>query len=564
MAESLTHFPNRFLSADGKNLTWPAYAFLILLCFAFFIPGLATLPPTDRDESSFAQASKQMIESGNYVDIRLQDKPRYKKPIGIYWLQMASVDLFNPQHLNEIWAYRIPSLAGATLAVVMTAALGSLFFGPLTGFVAALMMAGCVILNVEARLAKTDAALLGSIMVMQYTLARSYLNIRMNWVVSAVFWTALAAGILIKGPIILLVLFSTLLWLRLANKDLRWFNRLRPWFGVGYTLLLVVPWFIAILLQSHGAFVAESAGHDLFAKLWQGQDRGILPPGLHLLAFPFIFFPFSLYVLLAIPDVWELRKKPGVQFCLGWIIPTWIVFELSLTKLPHYTLPVYPALAILAAKVLLDGYPLLAESKGRWIIAPAIALWLMIGMGLALASTLLPFISDHQWNITQILAALLLIIIQGISLFMLFERKGDSAVILLLGSLVFVTCIFGNMLPSLQHLWVSRQTVQIAEAIKPCDDLQIVSAAYGEPSLIFMAGTQTQIVVDGRAAAFAMKRDRCIVGVIEDNRKQDFLDTFGVDETQPAAMGKVEGLDIGGGHKTQLTLYLLPQKRLTP
>jgi 4-amino-4-deoxy-L-arabinose transferase-like glycosyltransferase len=559
MPEITTQLPAAFITSDGKRLSFSAYAFLILLCIAFFIPGIATLPPTDRDESSFAQASKQMIETGNYTDIRLQDKPRYKKPVGIYWLQTASVNLFNPQYLNEIWAYRIPSFAGASVAVVMTAALGSLFFGPMAGFLAAMMIAGCVILNVEARLAKTDAALLGSIMVMQYALARAYLNIRMNWRVAATFWTALGIGILIKGPIILLVLFSTLLWLRLSNKHLRWFNALKPWFGLGYLLLIVMPWFVAIALQSHGGFMAESAGHDLFAKLWQGQDRGILPPGLHLLAFPIIFFPFAIYVLLAIPDVWDARKQAAIKFCLGWIIPTWIVFELSLTKLPHYTLPTYPALAILAAKMLVDGYPVLAE-KGRWVIAPAITLWLMIGMGFAVAFTLLPYLADHSWNIAQIIAALVLIIAQGVCLFLLFQRKMQSVMVMTFGSLLFIICVFGNMLPSLQHLWVSRQIVQTAETLKACDDLQIVSASYGEPSLVFMAGTNTKLVPDGGTAAGEMKRNPCAVGVVDDKHKQAFLDSFATNETQPAPMGKVEGLNIGHGHATVLTLYLLPQK----
>src|ERR1700719_2960645 len=104
MLERLTTIPSAFFAPDGERLSGQAYAFLIILCLAFFLPGVASLPPTDRDESLFAQASKQMIENGNYADIRYQTEPRYKKPVGIYWLQAASVKLFNPHHLDEIWA----------------------------------------------------------------------------------------------------------------------------------------------------------------------------------------------------------------------------------------------------------------------------------------------------------------------------------------------------------------------------------------------------------------------------------------------------------------------------
>ena len=59
-----------------------------LLCF---LPGFFSIPPIDRDEARFAQATKQMVESGDYVDIRFQDEVRYKKPVGIYWLQAGVV-----------------------------------------------------------------------------------------------------------------------------------------------------------------------------------------------------------------------------------------------------------------------------------------------------------------------------------------------------------------------------------------------------------------------------------------------------------------------------------------
>ena len=76
--------------------------------------GSSSLPPLDRDESRFAQASKQMIESGNYVDIRYSVGPRYKKPVGIYWLEAASTLAFSKPPYNEIWTYRLPSLIGAS------------------------------------------------------------------------------------------------------------------------------------------------------------------------------------------------------------------------------------------------------------------------------------------------------------------------------------------------------------------------------------------------------------------------------------------------------------------
>ena len=103
--------------------------FLALLCLAAFAPGIAALPPTDRDESRFVQATKQMAETGDYLDIRFQDVPRYKKPIGIYWLQSAALKLTGADPQTDVWAYRLASLAGGIVAVLGTAWLGTILFG---------------------------------------------------------------------------------------------------------------------------------------------------------------------------------------------------------------------------------------------------------------------------------------------------------------------------------------------------------------------------------------------------------------------------------------------------
>lgn len=143
---------------------------LVLLGLALYLPGISTVPPFDRDESRFVQATKQMVESGDYVDIRFQDEARHKKPVGIYWLQSAAVKLTGVS--DAVWSYRIPSLLAALAAVVMTSFIGARFFGPVAGLLAGAMLATTLLMGVEARMAKTDATLLATILLAQLVLAK--------------------------------------------------------------------------------------------------------------------------------------------------------------------------------------------------------------------------------------------------------------------------------------------------------------------------------------------------------------------------------------------------------
>ena len=155
---------------------------LLILSLLAFLPGLFQVPPVDRDEARFAQATKQMVETGDYVDIRFQDEVRYKKPVGIYWLQAAAVKAGSALGIAEaptrIALYRLPSLLGALTSVLLTYWTALAFVNRRAALLAAMMMATSILLGVEARLAKTDAVLLASVLAAMGSMARIYLSDR--------------------------------------------------------------------------------------------------------------------------------------------------------------------------------------------------------------------------------------------------------------------------------------------------------------------------------------------------------------------------------------------------
>ena len=273
-----------------------AVAFLTLCGLLFFLPGFFNIPPIDRDEPRFAQASKQMVESDDFVDIRFQDDVRYKKPVGIYWMQAAAVETASalglPRAQVRIWLYRVPSLIGAIGAVLMTywTALG--FLTRRGAVLAGLVMCSSVLLGVEARLAKTDAMLLLTVVAAMGAMARVYLSwqrgedpVRPDWQAPAVFWTALAIGILIKGPLILMFVALTVVTLAILDRSVAWLWRLRPAFGLPWMLLLVLPWFLAIYFKAGDSFFTNSVGGDMLGKLAGGQESHGAQPGLYFLLF---------------------------------------------------------------------------------------------------------------------------------------------------------------------------------------------------------------------------------------------------------------------------------------
>src|SRR5258705_1388989 len=334
-----------------------AVAFLLLCAMLFFLPVFFNLPPIDRDEARFAQATKQMVETGDFVDIRFQDDVRYKKPVGVYWLQALAVETASalglPRAQLRIWLYRIPSLAGAIGAVLLTYWTALAFVTRRGAILAGLILCSSMLLGVEARLAKTDAMLLLTVVAAMGALARVYLSWQRGedpehppWSWPAIFWTALAGGILLKGPLILMFVGLTIGTLAVLDRSATWLWRLRPVWGLMWMLVLVLPWFVAIFWRAGDAFFADSIGGDMLSKLAAQESHGA-PPGLYLLLFLVTFLPGAPLAVMAGAAGLRARPEPAAQYLLAWLTRSWIVFELVLTKLPHYVLPLYPAIPIL-------------------------------------------------------------------------------------------------------------------------------------------------------------------------------------------------------------------------
>lgn len=537
-----------------------AIATLLLVCLCTFLPGFFTIPPVDRDEARFAQASKQMIETGDFVDIRFQDQARHKKPVGIYWLQAAAAKtgegLGVPQARTRIWLYRIPSLLGAIGAVLLTYWAALAFVGRGAALLAGLMMATSFLLNMEARLATTDAVLLVTILAAQGALARAYLkgfglylDDTHPWRLPAIFWTALAAGLLIKGPLILLFVALTAIPLVIIDRSARFLLRLRPLAGLGWMLLLVLPWFVAIVARSGTAFFSASIEGDFLSKVGTAQESHWGPPGYYFALFWLTFFPASMLAPMATAAVWRERFEPETRFLIAWLVPSWLVLELVMTKLPHYVLPLYPAIAILIAGAIERG----TLSRNIWL-RRAPVWWFILTSFAAIAALALHIVIGQRAGFAA-WPFLVGAVIISLFAWWLFEADGvvPSYLRAAFAAILLYVGLFGATFPAIQTLFPSRLVTQVIRWYS-CERPDIVSAGFVEPSLVFLLGTDVHFG-SGSAAADFLRHGDCRFAIIEKGQERAFINRADAVGLRYAPGPRIEGFNVSSGRPVLLSIF---------
>jgi 4-amino-4-deoxy-L-arabinose transferase-like glycosyltransferase len=539
-----------------------ARAVMVLLVVALlgFLPGFFSIPPIDRDEARFAQATKQMVESRDYVDIRFQDEVRYKKPVGIYWVQAVVVKtataLGFPHALTTIWLYRLPSLIGSIGAVLLTYWTALAFVSRRAAVLAGLMMASCVLLGIERLLAKTDALLLMTVVAAMGAMARAYLwdererpDAASAWMVAAIFWTALAAGVLLKGPLIVMVVALAAIALIVVDRSAGWLLKLKPMAGIIWLAVLVLPWFVAIIGRTGDAFLAESVGQDLLGKVFAGQETHGAPPGYYFVLFWVTFWPGATLAALATPAVWRARRDRTVKFLLAWLVPSWVVFELVVTKLPHYVLPLYPAIAILIAGVTdvraLSRKPFLEWGTIWWFLVPMVA---------GIAGVVALAVIGRQFGLlVWILMGAAAVL--GFLAWRLYQADGAEHSLLRAVAAAILTAIatFGLIIPSLGHLFPSATLARILRE-SGCAQPQAAAVGYQEPSLVFLAGTATRLADTAGAAEFLRGGD-CRFAFVEAREERSFAQRAEALGVRYRAGPRIDAINISTGRPITIAVF---------
>jgi 4-amino-4-deoxy-L-arabinose transferase-like glycosyltransferase len=606
----------RNLDVDRMIAGWRGPALAALVAVLAVLPGLLLTPPIDRDESRYAEASAQMLETGDFVNISFQDQPRHKKPVGIYWMQAASSAVLSPGHPRTIWPYRIPSLLGAALAAAACAWGAAMFWGARSGTLAGIALGSTMLLSTEGFFGTTDGALAGTTTLAMATLARLYGASRglgeAGFRTRLLFWLALAAAILIKGPIGPMVVALTLIALAVWDRDASWMKATGWRWGVPLMLVITLPWAIAITVVTHGAFWKSAVVGDLASKVEGGQESHGAWPGYYLLTGLVVAFPLTLLIPAAISSAWtrgsrlmisvwlasvaglvvsakwkalgaaagpvkivlvavlwallaaspwlvaRFRKQPvigegaptlepGVRFALCWLIPSWLVFELAPTKLPHYVLPVYGALAWLAVAAL--ARPL--DHASRW--AGVALLWLG---GAALAGLAVIALSQFgkitvaPWATLTVGFALAAALAGG---FLTLRRASATGLLVACGFAVLAHATLAVEAANLRVLWPSRNLAVDLDHLHLTKGPPVTLVGYGEASAVFALGTHTVLAHSPSEGADAIAQGR--TAVVEGADGQAFLAALAARGLRAEPIAFESGYNYSKGHRVTLTIY---------
>ena len=492
------------------------YALLFVGCVFFHIAGTWNLPLIDRDEPRFAEASREMIERGDYVVPYFNNHFRFDKPPLTYWAQIASYKIFG----QNDFAARLPSAIAAALTALSIFAWGTRVGTARVGWWSAIIFTLSLQTFLHAKAAVADMWLVLFVTLAHwagYELLRDRLSPPVDQTSDLehqtshwwwVFYLSLAFGFLAKGPIgwiPLLTVGVTMIFLR-ETPFARQFA-----FGRGLLLILsiVALWGIPALIQTHGQFFVVGIGrHVIGRSLATMEGHGADSLGMYLLLLPFYFVTIFLsFFPWSIKLPWLIRKLLGEKkarttnadhngnkidsYLLIGIAIIFVIFTLVKTKLPHYTLPAFPLLALLIAR------RFTAENGARFFRNCALA---SASAYLAIALVVPPFVS--------------------------------------------------RLFPAYQLFQESRTYLQ--------PDMEFASVDFGEPSLVWYFRSRVHgflVPLNNRRAADFMQSSGPRFVVLPTS----MAGTLFAEHPENWKMFSTHGLNIAKGKRVDLTLVLKPE-----
>ncbi len=475
---------------------------LAVACVYWFIDSRSTL--WDRDEPRFSRATVEMVDSGNYLYPTFNGRLRPDKPILIYWLMSVPVRLLGPTSL----ACRFFSTVGIAVTCVFTFLLGRRFLGVKAALWSMAVLPSTLLVIVEGTAATADGILLPAMVGVMVLFAYA-LTTGLRWYHVGAMGLAFGLGLLAKGPVALLPIPVIVITLWLTRKSNHGAGVYLGQLG-GATIvgaLLFVAWAIPANNATQGEFLRLGIGHHVLARSARPMEHHggafLLHLPYYLLIIVAFFFPWTLHLPGAISAV--LGRRVGAahfrELFLAWLVSIVAIMTLVATKLPHYILFTWPAMALAVGGTLAAPLDALADRDQRWLrggiyfYGPVAGL-AVVGLIVAPFRLHLPGGVVACWTSAAVLLLVSVVAMRQ----QLQNRFQSSAVTLLLGAVVLQVPLLLGVMPALEGVKVSPALARVIKA-QTGPEVPVATFGYGEASLNFYIGRVIEPLAGPEAVA---------------------------------------------------------------
>ncbi len=339
------------MSSRQKSVFY--FALLLMTTIPLFSFGLANHGLWTADEPRVAEIGREMARSGNWAVPTLNQKPFLEEP-PLYYASLAAA--FRALVLSDAVA-RIPSAVFSFAGVVALYFLGSLLFGPRTGFIASLIMATCGEYFRVAHWVIVDSALTCFVILALAFFIAAYLSDRPSkrFILYGLCYVSCTLAFYVKGFIGVVIPGLAVLTFLAFDRNLREVLRMHLWLGVLIFLAMTLPWFLSLWHQGGGEYLKVFFVHNHLERFAGGSTGHNQPFYYYLIQFPTAFLPWG---ILTVPVLFQSfrrqndtqdRSGKGPLLMLCWFAAGFLFLSVASTKRALYLMPLFAPVSLLTA-----------------------------------------------------------------------------------------------------------------------------------------------------------------------------------------------------------------------
>ena len=540
-------------TADQPNPT-RRLVFLLLAVVTVYLFAATRTSLWDRDEPRFARAAYEMVESGNYLYPTFNGELRPDKPIMIYWLMTVPVRVFAFLGPNAL-PVRFVAAFGTAFSCLFTFLIAKRLYNERTALWAAGILASNLLVFMIGTAATADSVLLPAMIAALWLFYRALDLGRFTILSTLGLGAALGFALLAKGPVGLLPVLVILVVLLMRKRATA--TRFCRFFGPTLIAVLIgvglfLAWAIPANNATHGAFYHEGIGKHVIGRSTNAMESH---GGNFFLYLPyyfivpiFTFFPWSLHMPAAIATAvgGRLGGRTARELVLGWVLPIIVLMTFVATKLPHYVILAFPALAILTAAFITARRDDRLSLWDRKLLRGGIWFYGVPNVIIAAGLIAAPFILGSSWpgKVAGIVAAVILIV--GGLLINKYQLKEDTdrstpAMIKTFAAAFAVILLF--VMPAIDQTKLSYQIAQIVrDGTSP--DTATGYCDFREPSLNFYIGRHMQTVDQADVAAWFSLHQQAVLVI-----PQELYDQLNPKPTNVSVLGQANGFNYANGQR---------------